>query len=652
MPTKRKTALKYELLIRAPVNGRVGKATFLFKHKTGAKKGNTAHSDTADVKSERDRAGLVRRAAKKLKVPEAKLLGQVDEECNRFLDDALRQQELAAAGSPEAAPKGESGEERVSAATLLVRLVEQSGATFFHSPDGTGYARIKADDHYEVWPLRHSGFRRYLKRLFYDTTNKTPGSQAVEDALGVLDGRACFDGLEQAVHVRLAEHDGRIYLDLGDAAWRAVEIDAEGWRIVEEPPVRFRRPKGLLPLPEPVRGGRLDEMRPFLNLAAGDAGDAGDAPGHSDSWMLLIGWQTAAMRPRGPYPLLVLTGEQGSAKSTAGRVLRSPVDPSVTPLRSEPREVRDLMIAATSGWLVALDNLSSLQQWLSDALCRLSTGGGFATRELYTDAEEVLFEAMRPVLLTSIEEVVTAGDLLDRALFIRLEPIPEDRRRTETELWAAWEKVYPRVLAGLLDAVSAGLRHLPAVRLDRLPRMADFAVWLEAVGRGQGWPEGAALNAYRATIGDAAALALEASLVAAPLLQFCQGNPCWEGTASDLLQALNGIAGDRAKAKGWPSKPHHLSGHLRRLAPNLRRVGVWVTFGRDKRARAVRLESRGAAASPASPAAPEGGVGDTGDAGDAPSHPDSCDGWNEDGSWGEDIKTPFDPDGDGGEERL
>jgi hypothetical protein len=501
---------QYDLLINAPVNGRVGKATFRFVHLDGDKEGATAHTDKADVESDRDRDRLIRKAAKRLKVPEGKLRRQVEEECCRFLDKAVRQQELAAAGSPDGV-SDEAAQDHLPAATLLVRLVEQAGAVLFHAPDGVAYACVQVGEHREVWPLRQSGFRRWLKRLYYDTTSKAPGAQAVEDAIGVLEGRACFDGAELPVHVRLAEHAGRIYLDLGRPGWEVLEIAPDGWRAAPDPPVRFRRPKGLLPLPVPARGGSLDEMRPFVNL---DPPDAGNADSHADSdaaWRLVIGWLTAAYRPGRPCPVLALAGEQGSAKSTVGRLLRSLVDPSVAALRAEPREVRDLMIAATAGWLVALDNLSVLPQWLSDALCRLSTGGGWTTRELYTDSEEVIFEAMRPVLLTSIEEVVTAGDLLDRSLFLRLEPIPEEKRRTEEELWAAWDKAQPRVLGALLDAVSAGLRLLPSIRLDRSPRMADFGRWIEAVGRGMGWEEGAALNAYRGVIGDAAGLALEAS---------------------------------------------------------------------------------------------------------------------------------------------
>ena len=138
------------------------------------------------------------------------------------------------------------------------------------------------------------------------------------------------------------------------------------------------------------------------------------------------------------------------------------------------------MIAANNGYLLAFDNLSGLPLWLSDALCRLASGGSFAVRRLYTDDEEVLFQAARPVLLNGIEEVISRPDLGDRAIFLSLAPISEALRRSENELWRDFEIARPYILGALLDAMVHGLRTLGRVRLDRLPRMADFALWAAA----------------------------------------------------------------------------------------------------------------------------------------------------------------------------
>ena len=190
----------------------------------------------------------------------------------------------------------------------------------------------------------------------------------------------------------------------------------------------------------------------------------------------MVAWALAVLRNKGPYPALVLSGEQGSAKSTFSAILRALLDPNTAPLRALPREDRDLFIAASNGHVLAFDNVSGLPAWISDTLCRLATGGGFAVRQLYTDQDEVLFDAARPVILNGIEDIVTRPDLADRAVFLTLEPIPEERRRPEAELWAAFEAERARILGVLLDAVVEGLKRLPDTHLPKLPRMADFAL--------------------------------------------------------------------------------------------------------------------------------------------------------------------------------
>ena len=297
-----------------------------------------------------------------------------------------------------------------------------------------------------------------------------------------------------------------------------------------------------------------------------------------DGWRLALAWLLAALRPRGPYPVLALHGEHGTTKSTATRVLRSLVDPNVAPLRSEPREPRDLIIAATNGWAIALDNVSALPVWLSDALCRLSTGGGFSTRELYTDAEETLFDAMRPVLINGIEEVATRGDLADRAVVVTLAPVAETDRMTEEEFGAAFEGARAGILGALLEVVSGGLRELPRTRLDRLPRMADFARWVTACEGTLGWEAGAFVRTYTDARRAATEATLEASAVATPVLAFVRAGGDWTGTAAELLAGLEAHVPEalRRDRMRWPHSARGLSGALRRLGPALRAVGVDV----------------------------------------------------------------------------
>jgi hypothetical protein len=428
---------------------------------------------------------------------------------------------------------GDTGGRGQKQADILIDLAQT--AQLFHAPDGTGFADLDINGHRETWPIRSKGFRRWLARRHFEATQGAPSSEALQSALNVIEAKAHFDAPERMVHVRVGGLDGRLYLDLSDETWRAVEIDTTGWRVIDTPPVRFRRAAGMKPLPMPVPGGSIETLRSFLNVQS------------DTDFVLVVAWALACLRNRGPYPVIVLSGEQGSAKSTFSAVLRALIDPNTAPLRALPRENRDLFIAASNGHVLAFDNVSGLPAWISDTLCRLATGGGFAVRQLYTDQDEVLFDATRPVILNGIEDIVTRPDLADRAVFLTLEPIPEDRRRTETELSAAYEAERPRILGVLLDAVVKGLKRLPETRLERLPRMADFALWATACETAL-WPAGTFWSAYCGNRDEAVEDVIDADPIAADVRAEMATRTVWTGTASVVLARL--MADEIGRAQG------------------------------------------------------------------------------------------------------
>ncbi|HRD87317.1 MAG TPA: hypothetical protein PK752_03515 [Accumulibacter sp.] len=513
---------------------------------------------------------------------------------NRAAFEALRAQlkkagcRVTALDDAIAEENGDQGGRGPKQADILIDLAQT--ADLFHTPDKTGFADVDINGHRETWPIRAKGFRLWLSRRFFEETGGAPGPEASQAALSSIEAKAHFDAPERQVHIRVGGLDGRLYLDLGDEAWRAIEIDATGWRIVDNPPVRFRRASGMKAMPIPVGGGSIETLRSFLNVQT-------DA-----DFVLVVAWALACLRNRGPYPVIVLSGEQGSAKSTFSAILRALLDPNTAPLRALPREDRDLFIAATNGHVLAFDNVSGLPAWISDTLCRLATGGGFAVRQLYSDQDEVLFDAARPVILNGIEDIVTRPDLADRALFLTLEPIPEERRRSEQELWAAFEAERPRILGVLLDAVAKGLAELPRTRLDKLPRMADFALWATACETAL-WPSGRFWSAYCGNRDEVVDGVIDADPVAAAVRALMQVRTEWTGTASDLLGALGELAGERvAKSKFWPDSPRALAGRLRRAATFLRKVSIDIGFEREGRARTrmIRITTTGQPAAPES----------------------------------------------------
>ena len=475
--------------------------------------------------------------------------------------------------------RGGGGGREDSAATEIVELAHAAEVELF-SFDEDAYATMRlpgpvpTETVLDTVPVRSRAFRRWLSRIYYEHNEKVAAEEAVKAAGNTLEGEAFFgDQKGLVVRVRIAGDDGEVILDLADPDRRVVRITAAGWTVTKEVPgpYRFVRPRGMRPLPAPIPGGDLSILRRFVNVAT------------DQDFVLLCGVLVGALRPAGPYPVLPIHGEQGSAKSSLARVVRQLLDPVSAPLRAEPRDVRDLMIAARHSWVVAFDNLSALPPWLSDALCRLSTGGGFATRELYSDSDEIVFDAQRPVILTGIEELATRGDLLDRSIVLTLPPVPEGERRTEAEFWTAFDAARPAILGALCDAVNCAIRRLPTVHLDALPRLADFATWVTAAEPALGWADGTFVTALSSTRTDAARAELEAAAIGNELEAWAGalavGEP-WEGTASELMALLEERAGGADAAqrrRGWPHSPRAMGGAIRRLSPALRQLGVVVT---------------------------------------------------------------------------
>lgn len=451
---------------------------------------------------------------------------------------------------------------------FLSRLLGE--VELWHDENKNPFVTVNQEGHREHWQIgkRSGPFVRWLCHTHFKYTDTVLSGARLAEVTNLLEGKAVYEGSRYSIWRRMAVDGELLYFDLCDSRWRAVEISADGWQIVDSPPVRFRRSKAMLALPDPVHPNGVSLwklLRPFLNVS-------------EQQWPLVAAWLAAALRPIGPFPILKLSGEQGTAKTTTARLLRALVDPNAAPVRSEPRDCRDLMIAANNGWVLCLDNLSSIKQDLSDALCRMATGGGFATRTLYTDDEETIFNAQRPVILTSIEEIGTRSDLLERSLLIELPPIREEERRAEKVFWQQFEQALPKILGALFDVVCSALRRLPEVEANQqaeLPRMADFHMWGEACEPGLGLAPGTFAEAYAANQIGATHTVLESSPLVSVLLIYLQKHERLEATATELLSKLARVgADDPTRQSGWPKTPRVLSAILRRVAPNLRQVGI------------------------------------------------------------------------------
>lgn len=466
------------------------------------------------------------------------------------------------------ARSGSAGVESDSPAAELVRLTCER-CELWHDSEGRGYASFEQEYeeliHQEHWEINSSGFGEWLARLAHAELNVPLSAETLNTVKNTLNGKAKFDGAEYLVFRRVGKNDMGYWIDLGDGHWQAVCVTPAGWSISSSPMVRFVRGATARPLPMPLKDGTETPLWELLNIPAEDQS-------------MVLAWILECYRCDTPYPLLEITGEQGSAKSSNQTLLRSLIDPNEVMLRGRPKTVDDIYVSAKNNHLLSFENLSSITSEMSDALCTVSTGGGTAGRTLYTNTEETILKAHNPIILNGIGAVVLRQDLLDRTIGTCLPVI--EKRRTEQELQQAVLDQLPKIFGGILTLFADTLATLPTVEIpaDELPRMADFAMLGEAMFRALGNDQGGWLTAYRNHRKNSVRRTIDSSVVAVCCLKLIDSGESYKGTVKGLLERLNAIKETRLEQNEyWPKSPRGLGDQLRRIAPSMRLVGVYLS---------------------------------------------------------------------------
>jgi len=456
------------------------------------------------------------------------------------------------------------GPQNESVATKLIALALEE-PDLFHNRMNDAYTTVAVEGRHETIPVRSGEFKRLLAWKFYQAEDKAAQPQALTAAIHTLEAIAVHEKSRKEVHRRFASHDGAIYLNLANPEREIVKISPTAWSVIASAnaPVRFLNLKGMLPLPDPVCGGTLESLRKLANVT-------------DDDWALFIGYALGCFLESGPYPILALLGEAAAGKSTLTRLVKALIDPAEPMAKTLPTDERDLMIQAESGHVLAFDNVSRLDEVMSDALCRLATGGGLSTRSLYSDRDQTIFHGARPIVLNSITEVMGRGDLMSRAIRVEVPPLRE--RKPEAAYWAEFQATHAGILGALCDAAVVALQEVPDNDWAPDVRMVDFALFVERGEVVLGLEPESFVRAYEANQTVANDAVVEQSAVALAVMAFASHQlDEWEGTTTDLLNALTAYASEQTrKSREWPETAKGLSNALKRLRPNLRRAGIEV----------------------------------------------------------------------------
>jgi len=480
----------------------------------------------------------------------------------------------------------ESEEEREqpqkSKSVQLYELLQDEDISVFRDEDTSEYlCRYQSGGHSEIEPLHGNAFFSFAVRRFYEATGRTISQALARESFLLLQAGSVET---RKTYTRLGRHGESIYIDLCDEAHRAVEIDAEGWRTVTNPPVMFRRGAYAKPLPQPCTEGSLEWLKTLTNFAS------------EDDYILTVGWLAASMNPDGPFPILALSAEHGAGKSTLTTLLGRLLDPQATERLAPLKDADALFSAAAARWIVPLDNCGKIGVEMSDHFCRLATGGGLSKRQLYTDNGSFSVNVTRPLILNGIALSLGRMDLLDRAYCVQLMPVPEGKRRTEAEIYREFEEIHSRLLGALCTALYGALREA-SYKPKNLPRMADGATLILRAERGGGLPWEPGTFAEAITRREAQKIddALSDDVTGAALLKMFEGFKEWKGTASKLLEIVASCTSEDERFL-LPKLPRTLSTRLEELAPLLRAKGIEVRKERTDKKRLWLLERRGTSA--------------------------------------------------------
>lgn len=518
-----------------------------------------------------DKPGMEYAQNIKQKLPQAKIVELTDLSQKEDIFDWLKYghtlEELDSLPETVLVESENIEERKMTQAVELINLLENMGMRLFHDEFGFSYIAITMDGHTEVWRIESEHMTKLLQKLYYQNTKRTIKREALFEVKGILCARASFDSDKDiSVFNRVAQCDNAFWYDLSNYKWQAAQITEYGWKIVNNPPVFFQRYKHHKAQVMPMQNGDVRKIFNHINL--------------KENHTLFLCWLISLFVPDIPHAVAIFYGEKGSAKSTTCEMLKKLIDPSALSTVSLPKDFRSMTITLQQHWFIAFDNISHISDEMSDTLCRAVTGAGIQQRKLCTDDEACIFNFQRCIALNGINNVASKADLLDRSVLFELQRISQENRKEQKEVRISFENDLPSILGGIFDILSKAIGIFPKVKLDSLPRMADFAHWGYAIGEALGGYGEKFLIEYKNNRKLQNAEAVNADIVGTLIVGFMKNQDKWSGLISELFMRLKQLAKDsgiRENSKEFPAKPNALSRRLNNLKSNLQEEGMRFT---------------------------------------------------------------------------
>lgn len=446
----------------------------------------------------------------------------------------------------------------------LLDFINSSNIELFCDSVNDAYASIMINGHREILSIESKEFNWYLNHLYYNQFKKTINKDNLQQVINILQAEARFGNVKKIqLSNRVAKKNNSFWYDLTNEKWQVLEITADGWNIIDDPPILFNRFRHQSEQFTPIKNGDINKIFDYLNIKSYHT--------------LFLCWLVSCFVPDIPHAMLIVYGEKGSAKSTACSLLKQLIDPSVLDTLTIPKDMRSLIVNLQKHWFLPFDNVSYINEETSDTLCRAITGGGIQQRKLNTNAEDCIFTFRRCLAINGINNVATRSDLLDRSILIELSRIEDKDRRELSEVQNSFKADLPYILGGIFDVLSKAMSLYPTVKLDKLTRLADFTRWGYAIGKALGDKGQSFIDEYNSNIKAQNDEALNNNAVATLIIAFMSDKKNWYGKVSELynkLVAMTSNCGISAYSKQIPKAANHFSRKLKELKSNLLAIGI------------------------------------------------------------------------------
>ena len=502
--------------------------------------------------------------------------------------------------SSDLSEDSKSGNKQQSASEIAIELLEKKAALYFKDEYGTPHIKAQVGKHTETMQVGSSRFELYVSKLFYEEMGgQILKVESLNEVMRIITARTVFEGVTRKLHLRTAwEQSGdnneidheTLYYDSATESWSCIKLTRQGWEVLPQHPekVLFTRFKQI-PQTMPVRNYPPDIMDKYLNLM--------HIKGYATRLLVKV-MLIASFIPDIGHPITVPNGEQGGVKSTYCKYHKQIVDPCAVELLTIPKDRNEFVQHMHHNYVVVYDNVRIVPKWFSDEICKAVTGAGNSKRKLYTDDEDVAYNYKRCILVNGINNVLTEPDALDRSVMLDFTRISDEKRREEAEVDAEFEAMKPGLLGYIFDILVKALSIKPTIKLQRKPRMADFAVWGEAIARAMDCKELEFLDAYYSVLERQNVDAVEATLVGPAIVNFVgtwsQGTTEWEGSPDALLDALRKVAEAfriDTRDSMFPKKANSLIRKLKPLLPDLRQ-GYQIDIAITRDAKGEKTKSK------------------------------------------------------------